>query len=240
MRRLSILLCLTLVPGAGCVRRVTEVRVDNPGRVQVALRTERGLVPLLPPDGENHDIPLANARGDVGTDDGSMPTVTRADGRIAVEFGAREIVLVDENGSFATTQGADGIVSENDFLYANYEVSRRRAFEPGQAPYGGIPIQLSTPLDNVELARQVSERRKWPAYAGIPSGGAFVLIGALLIAYPQHFNDESAATTLGAVCVVGGLVGIGLGLYALLDRPKVVALVPKRAHTPDAALRQPR
>src|SRR6185436_11873952 len=31
-------LCVTLVHDAGCVRRATEVRVDDPGRVQVALR----------------------------------------------------------------------------------------------------------------------------------------------------------------------------------------------------------
>ena len=223
------MLFAAIVHSTGCVRRAVEIKVEDPGRVQVALRTERELVPLIPPDGELKSVPLTTAHGDVATDDGSPPTLMRADYKTAINFGAEEVVLVDEDGQFPVTKSTDGIVNEGGFLYANYDVSRRRAFEVGQAPGGGIPIQMSTPLDNVQSARYVSEPRKWPAYVGMPVGGTFVVVGALLIAYPQHFNDESAATTVGAVCVVGGLAGMALGLYALVDRPKVVTLVPKRS-----------
>jgi len=198
--------------------------VDDPGRVQVALRTERGVVPLLAPDGRPQSVPISDAL----SADSSSPTVAREQYRIALNFGARDVVLVDENGAFPSTPSADGISHEGGFFYANYDVSAEHAFEPGRAPPGGIPIQLSTPIDNVKSARYTREPRKWPAYVGMPVGGTFVLIGSALIASSPNFNDESAAKTVGVVCVLGGLIGFGMGLYALLDKSKVVELVPAR------------
>src|SRR5687768_12136408 len=124
--RYTALLALALT-SAGCTKQAVEIEVRDPGRVQV---TSRGPVPVtvLLPDGRDAVVPLP-AAGE------RQASVSRRERTIAVEWSAlgRRVELVDADGMFPATQTEQGISLSGPLLYADYQVTERRAFEPGAA-----------------------------------------------------------------------------------------------------------
>ena len=219
MRFRSILLALAFV-ASGCTKKAVEIEVRDPGRVQVALRVGSGAAPVLLPDGRSARVTLPVASGQ------SRPVVSRDERTIAFEWAesGRRVQLVDAERMLPALRTADGIRLTGPLLYADYDLTERRASEPGSAGSDSIPVQLSTPLDNVARAEHVTGRRKWPAYVMLPLGGLLTLAGVIVVTT----SHDDLGRLAGGFYIAGGVPLAGYGVYILVDEPTVVSIVPRR------------
>ncbi len=200
-------LVFALLTTLGCMRKTTEIRVRDPGRVGVSALDERGLVPMLPADGLDRSANL------VGGELGPRAVVFRQGPMVAVSWSASSVPLsvVDPGGLLPPQQPGHGVVMRAGWLYSKYELTPTRILPEGTPADYSVPLVVTTPVSNVAEATEVHEPRRWPAYVFLPVGGAFALIGGGLLVSSSK-SDE--------VQLTGGtylFLGVPLLIYGLIN-----------------------
>jgi hypothetical protein len=191
---------------AGCVKKTVEIRVHDPGRVGVNAIVGSTIVPVLPADGLDRAVPLAEPQP------GQRPTVYREGRLVAVSWPALPpMSIVDPTGVLPVQGPESGIAMREGWLYSTYLLTPNRILPEGSRAEFAYPIVVTTPLANVADAQEIHEPRHWPAYVFLPTGGVFTVAGAGLLAVSRGDDEYKLAG------VTYLLVGVPLVAYGVIN-----------------------